>query len=357
MVKSRTGCLGTALLILCGGLWTGPVHAEDGTFIQLTRNDASKTEDDWRKDLGQVKEAGINTLIIQWSAQAPVLYTTAPTNRLPRFTEQYPVLDRIFAAAGHLHLDVVLGLENDPEYWARIKARDRVLRDYFLVRVARNEELQKTLLEKFGDEPNWKGTYIPDEVDDLTWRAPDKMPFMKDYLSLMSRRLRVNDPDRRIGVSTFFRARTAPDIYARMLTELIRGASLDTVLVQDGIGIGDPPQKYISIYFRELRKAWDQAASRGEPAAPASDTGKPDPSAQATRPVTLPALWAVIELFEQTSPPNEPFSAQSADPERVNMQVQDARPYFDHLVYFTFLDYADPDTGEEAAALFNLLRE
>ena len=38
-----------------------------------------------------------------------------------------------------------------PHYWSEITARDSVLRDYFLVRVAQNEKIQKALLSKFKD--------------------------------------------------------------------------------------------------------------------------------------------------------------------------------------------------------------
>jgi hypothetical protein len=245
--------------------------------------------------------------------------------------ETYETLERLFEAVRDSGLTLHLGLMNDPGYWTAITARDRVLRDYFLLRVARNERLQKQLLERFGNRPEWAGYYIAEEIDDLTWRDPRRAVFVRDYLSLMTARLKSNDPARPVAVSAFFRGRTAPDIFARTLLDLTTNGAhrVDAVLVQDGAGADDPPLAYIPLYFQALREAWTADA---------------------------PKLWGVIELFTQTSPEGQPFAAVAATPERVVKQIAAAAPHVERLVVFTLKDYADPSRGPGAAQLQQALR-
>jgi len=227
---------------------------------------------------------------------------------------------------------VHLGLMSDPGYWGAITGRDRVLRDYFLLRVARNERLQLQLLERFGNRSEWAGYYIPDEIDDLTWRSPGRADHMRNYLALMAQRLRTNDVARTIAVSAFFRGRTAPDIFARTLLGLTTNlaARVDALLIQDGAGVGDPPANYMPLYFKALSESW---------------------------PAGAPRLWGIVELFAQTSRGKETFAAVPAQPARVSGQIAAVAPYVERLVAFTVKDYADPSRGPAAAALFQALSE
>lgn len=302
------------------------------TFVQLTRSVATNSVAEWQADLNCLKAAGIDTVIVQWTVEPPVAYFRADTNVLPACHETYDTLENFFEAVKGSGIAVHLGLTSDPGYWHAITARDRLLRDYFLLRVARNEKLQRQLLERFGDRPEWVGYYIADEIDDLTWRTPARGAYLRDYLALMTQRLRTNDAARTVAVSAFFRGRTAPDIFARTLLSLTTNAAaqVDTVLVQDGAGVGDPPPAYMPVYFKTLGELW---------------------------PAGAPHLWGVVELFTQTSREMAPFAASPADPARVAGQITAVAPYVERLVAFTFKDYADPARGPAAAALYQSLSE
>lgn len=308
---------------------TVPAHAGrvTGTFIQLNRGVADKPVPEWAADLDRMKEAGINTLIVQWCAEGDLAYFKSD---LP-FGEQHATIENLLAAADGKGFRILLGLRNDPDYWKQITARDRVLRDYFMARVAQNEAVQLALKAKFDRSPDFAGYYIPDEIDDLNWRTPSRRALMKEYLAVLARRLKANDPDRPATVSSFVRGRTAPDIYANTLKELFASDShVDAVLIQDGVGVGDPPASYVALYFKELQQRWDEQG---------------------------PQLWGIVEAFEQTSKAGEAFAARPAPAGRLRKQVEAAAPYFDRLVLFTFLDYATPAKGPEAEALFDVLKE
>ena len=154
------------------------------------------------------------------------------------------------------------------------------------------------------------------------------------------------------------------------------------------MGVGDPPRRYVPIYFEELQNAWANARKENEarrkaaeapPAAanpPAqeevevislseepvylgvAETAAAEEPAASQDPEPLanvPALWGVIELFEQTSNMNEPFAARPATVTRMREQIRGAKPFFENLVFFAYPNYADPDLGGRAARLHKAL--
>lgn len=249
--------------------------------------------------------------------------------------EIFPVLERIIAAAERESMDLYLGLLHQPEYWVQIHARDQVLREFLLIRMARNARLHAALLETFGDSRAWVGTYIPDEIDDYSWRALDRRPHIQEYIRRMAGIIRRNDPGRAIAVSGFFRGRTSPVLVANIFRDITIGSELDYFLIQDGVGTGDPPLRYASIYYDMLRRTWDAVAPTQR----------------------LPELWGVVEAFTQTSAAHEPFEAVPAPADRFSLQMQAAHAYFPRLILFTLSDYMDPRLGVAAEAIYDAARE
>lgn len=310
------------LVWLCG---TGSATAgPTGTFIQLNRRYTERTGKQWRADLAQMRKIGIRLLIVQWCAEPGISYFLCD---LP-YQERYDTVRRILAAAAAEEMKVSLGLHGDPHYWTRINARKNVLRDYFLIRVSQNEKLQKALLQSFAFSPAWTGYYIPDEIDDLTWREPAKAGLIRSYVNLMCDRLRINDPDRLISMSAFFRGRTAPQVFAKTMLDILDADPLDRLLLQDGTGVGDPGERYTPVYFASFNKRWDRDQTK---------------------------LVCTLEAFKQVSSAGDPFAAVPADPARMRRQIDVAENHFKELVLFTFSDYVDPVLGSEAAALFEEL--
>lgn len=295
-----------------------------GTVIQLGRSSADKTVEQWRGDLDQMSKAGIRRLVVQWVAEEPVAYFGT---KLP-YAEQYPVLERMFSAMEGMSFEVYLGLANDPGYWTAITGRDITVRDYFLLRLARNMKIQAALLDAFGTRDAWKGYYIPDEIDDKSWRGDGRGVLMRDYLKAMVAGLKKADPSRKVAVSAFFRARTAPDVYARTLRGLVAETGMDLVLVQDGCGESDPPFRYLEDYYAALREGWKGAE---------------------------PRLECVVEAFRRVSTTNGVFAAEPVAASDLKSQMQLARQHFGGVLLFSFLDYTDPDLGSRGAEAYKAL--
>ncbi len=295
-----------------------------GTFVQLNRGIADKTVEQWRHDFEQMTNAGITRVVVQWAADDKVSYFT---NSLP-FAEQYPVIERLFAGMEGIPLSVYLGLRHDPNYWTEITGREVTLRDYFLVRLAHNLGLQKALMDAFSGQKAWKGYYLPDEIDDKSWRGDGRGKFMRDYLVSMAGALKKADPGRTVAVSAFFRGRTSPDVYARTLRGLVAETGLDDVMIQDGCGESDPPFRYLPDYFKAIREHWKMEA---------------------------PSVECVVEAFRRVATTNGAFAAEPVNADLLKAQLKLARENFDRVTVFSFLDYTDPDLGASGAAAYQAL--
>lgn len=292
-----------------------------GTFVQLSPGTA-KMSAAWAADFGQMKQIGIDTVIVQWSAEEGISYFT---NDLP-FAEFHTSIEAILRAAEQEGMGVYLGLQRDPRYWDHVTSRERVLKDYFEVRIAQNEKLQLEMLKRLGTRASWKGYYIPDEIDDINWRISEKTPIMRGYIARMSESLHANDDGRAILASAFYRMRTAPDVFASNLADLVGGSRLTRILVQDGLGAGISwkyAERYVPVYYEALARA---LATSGV------------------------SLGIVVEAFARASSPGEPFAAGPAAPERVGKQLEMAERHARQIVYFTFPNYIDPDLRSPAAA-------
>lgn len=326
----RCGILTALLASATLGAAAEPVG---GTFVQLRAADEGRTVEQWRADLDQMRAIGIRHLIVQWCAVDSVAYLQPKekpdaSDEAFHFTEHRAILEPLMAAVSNSGMTVTLGLQTDTRFWTEITASERVLRDYFLLRVAHHESLQALLLQKFSACAEWTGYYIPDEIDDLTWRNESKNRALQAYFRLLVDRIRSHDTNRTVYVSAFFRPRTAPYIFVRQLRQAVAETGIDCVLVQDGVGVHGMESMYVDVYYAALRDQWKLPGVR---------------------------LGCVLEAFQQLPEDSGQFKAVPAAPARFESQVKLAAAYFPERVLFSFCDYVDPDLGEASAALFRAL--
>ncbi len=326
-MKTFIRCRRSILAVLAALFCAAPLMAGEplGTFIQFSRASADKSVEQWRADLEQMSKAGIRRIIVQWVAEDPVAYFKSD---LFPYAEPYAVLERMFEAMKGMSFEVYLGLVHDPGYWTAISGRDITVRDYFLLRTARNLKVQAALLDTFGSQDSWKGYYIPDEIDDKSWRGDGRGGLVREYLRAMTAGLRKADPRRKVAVSAFFRARTAPDVHARTLRGLVADTGVDQVLVQDGCGESDPPFRYLGDYYAALQEGWKGAA---------------------------PQLECVVEAFRRVPTTNGVFAAEPVPASDLRSQIQLANRHFSGVLLFSFLDYTDPDLGTRGAEAYKVL--
>jgi hypothetical protein len=280
-----------------------------GIFLQPNAGYLKKDHSDWLRIFTRLKDRNIDTLYVQWSAENGRVYADLPLEN----HESQALLEKIFPAARECRLNVVLGLYHETTYWQQIPAPNDVLENFFYLRVAANERLLEQLHKKFGQEPSLAGYYIPDEIDDLNWRTPDRIGFYNLYLKLMVERIRKVDPQRPIAVSTFFRSRTAPRIYAENLYSILKDTGINRLLVQDGAGENNPAEPDRAMYFEKIKEVNEKGVE----------------------------LAGIIEIFSRTSPEGKPFAAVPASRDRILRQLSEGGKFFTSLVVFS-LDYLEP---------------
>lgn len=298
-----------------------------GTFIQFNRENAALSADEWREKLALIQAAGINQVIIQWSAENGLAYfEPAPEN----FTETYPSLNYIFRAAEDKGMQVITGLTYDPHYWDRVPARNDILDVYFRVRNTQNLRLQEALLDVFDGHSSWTGYYISEEIDDINWRQPGRSDLMRQFLLRSGRIVRERDDIRDLYISAFFRKRTAPATFAHNMWNLTYDTGINSLWVQDGIGVEFLGTPLIKPYYTSLQETFANSP---------------------------PDVTIVVELFEQVSTDDEAFAAEPALPGRVRNQLMNASLLQRDLLVFSILDYADPRGGSRQEELYKLIQE
>ena len=221
-----------------------------GIFLQPNAGYLKKDHTDWLRIFTRLKDRNIDTLYVQWSAEKGQVYADIPLEN----HESKALLEKIFPVARECGLNIVLGLYQETTYWQQIPAPNDVLENFFYLRVAANERLLEQLYKKFGHEPALAGYYLPDEIDDLNWRTPDRIGYYNQYLKLMVDRIRVYDSQRPVAISAFFRSRTAPRLFSENLKMMLKDSGVNLLLLQDGAGEGNPGEAYRPWYFEALQE-------------------------------------------------------------------------------------------------------
>lgn len=291
-----------------------PLSARDlpgvkGIFLQPGAANLARDEGYWLDLFQKLRKEHMDTLFLQWSAEPGQVFADLELEN----HEKQPFLEKIFQAAREAGLKVFLGLYQEPTYWRQIPAPLDVLENFFYLRAAANERLLEQVHKKFGQEPSLAGYYIPDEIDDWNWRTADRIGLYNGYLKLMVERIRKVDPQRPVAVSSFFRSRTVPRIYAENVFSILKDTGINWLLVQDGAGENNPAEPYRSLYLEKIKESKPQGIE----------------------------LAGIVELFSRTSREGEPFAAVAAPRERIGRQIAEARRYFEHLLAFS-LEYLEP---------------
>lgn len=241
------------LLILCLLMSAFATQADERIFYQPLNVDASLSETQWRRIWQDTVKQGAHTLIVQWTAYGDSDFGGATgwlANSLKLAREQ--------------GLDLVLGLNMDPAYYQRIDELDSAgLASYWQAQLGQSLAQQQKLRK------DWKlpvnGWYLPMELDDLHFQAPDRRQTLQRQLKDLAGKL-----DAPLHISVFSVGKLAPQVNARWLGELA-GAGIQ-VWWQDGAGTGRLPPLVRNGYVNALpcsigivQEAFRQVSAAGQP--------------------------------------------------------------------------------------------
>jgi hypothetical protein len=306
--------------------WCADKPRLTATFLQPLFEQADRSLKQWRELFTSLKTMGVSECILQWT-----LFDDRPFYASKAFkTDPVPLLETILGLADEFGLKITLGLVHDPDYWIRIKRDPKLVRVYLRRLYLDSMKLAEELAEIATQHKSVTGWYIPQEIDDKTWLAPDAKKALFEYLGDLTKGLRKAAPDFSVSVSGFSNAFADPDTCGTFWGELVAAAGLDRVLLQDGIGVGKLEIGYAGLYLNAASKA--VRASGG-------------------------LFTPVVETFVQTGgePINAgPFAAEPAPLARIETQMALAAASDPTgIAAFSIPEYMTPQGGAKAAALFH----
>ncbi|MDU9410615.1 DUF4434 family protein [Pseudomonas sp. zfem001] len=242
-------------------------NAEERLFFQPLNVDSSIDQQTWKSIWRSTAKAGVKVVIVQWTAHGE-----------SNFGGRDGWLANSLRLAQEQGLQLVLGLYMDPAYYQRHAELDGpALETYWQYQLGLSLAQQRLLREQ------WQlpvvGWYLPMELDDLQFQAPERRRVLYRQLQSFANKL-----DAPLHVSAYTGANLAPDIYAAWLYEL-QSLGL-SVWWQDGEGTGS--------LSKTVRRAYGQA---------------------------LPCEVGIVsEAFRQVSRDGEPFRAEPVEPKRIYPQ-------------------------------------
>jgi hypothetical protein len=238
-----------------------PAHAAcqglQGTFLQLTEAQLSRSAADWRQLIDELRTIGISNLFLQWTVvDRKALF---PTARLE--TAANSPLPYILDLAAHSGIRVWIGLAMDTRYWEEIKQSPDLLRTYFRKRVQDLSNFLDDLNTSIAGAP-FAGWYVADEIDDQTWLHPANRTVLKKYLADTVNLLKARRPGSKVAISGFSNSFADPDLLASFWAELIRSSGIDLLLFQDGVGEGKVAIENVALYYGPLNSAVREAGAQ-----------------------------------------------------------------------------------------------
>ena len=294
-----------------------------GVFIQLDLEKANWPRERWDSCFREMEQLGIRSVIIQWCRHGDVLYYGRAGSGAAG-TERGAV-GVIFDVVRERGFELYLGLYDDPAYWTQIQGPDRALDGYLGVLRARSTEVASDLLGLVGEYKGFRGFYISQEVDDVTWTKPTRMRSLTEFARALSADLRRLRPGCEVLMSSFFRGRTSPALLGRLWSGLAAEGKLNAVLLQDGFGAAKTTAYELDRYAGAFRKALAPGGTQ---------------------------LWSVVEVFDASATEGGAFVGKGANLDRVEAQLSAAGPHADRLVAFS-LEYLCPSSQTPGArALF-----
>jgi len=298
-----------------------------GTFVQLFGKD-NWSEAQWDEFFTEIKDLGMNTLIVQYTAFKNASNNITWFNSANTFTatKSKHTLERVLASAQRKGIEVHIGLHFDDTYWQH--QTDVVwLQTQANYCIAIAEEIQA----QFGTHIAFKGWYIPHEPEPNAYNTDEKVRlFREQFIDRISNRLHQlnNKP---VSIAAFWNSSlSTPEQLQHFMAELSK-SNLQIIMLQDGVGAQHVTLERLASYY--------EAAQRGLFEENKNYKG---------------VFWSDLETFAS---PNGEYPFHPATFDRVKQQLETALsiPKVSKIVSFHYFD--DMSTKSPHKAKADALRE
>lgn len=297
-----------------------------GTYLQLTTAHLEWREQDWAELFQHFEALGLSQLIVQWSVYEDRHFYTR--SGAARQNDVLPI-EAILNLADRAGMRVWLGLAFEEAYWREIAGKPEAVKPYLQKLAERSAAIAAELVPLVRRHASFAGWYIPHEIDDVSWRDPERRELLYDFVADLGDRLQAQMPDAAVAVSGFSNGAMDPIAFRVFWETLLRRApSVDTVLFQDGIGARKLDFYELPLYTEAIR----------------------DAAVAADRKVV-----AIVEVFDQVAGPplnDQAFQAVPAPLKRIIRQLELAQGYAPTAVAFSVPEYLSPKGGDAARTLY-----
>lgn len=332
----RWRMLGMALALTAIAMMVGAAPRESndaapslrlaGTYLQLNASHLEWQASDWEELFRHFEALGLSQLIVQWTVYEDRKLYAVPAGEPGRAS---PV-ETILQLADRAGMHVWVGLASEERYWKEIASKPDTLKTYLDDLRTRSAQIANELAPIVGRHVSFAGWYVPQEIDDLSWRDDEHRKLLHAYLSGLSGTLSELRPGSSVAVSGFANGSLDPLAFREFWESLLHEApAVDTVLFQDGIGARKLDLYELPLYTAAIRKAADA-------------TGR--------------SVIAIVELFDQIAGPpldEQHFAAVPAPLSRIMRQLEHAHRYAPLVVAFSVPEYLSPKGGEAARTLYD----
>ena len=298
-----------------------------GTFVQLFGKD-NWSEAQWDEFLTEIKDVGMNTLIVQYTAFKNASNNITWFNSANTFTatKSKNTLQRLLASAGRKAIEVHIGLHFDDTYWQH-QTDVAWLQTQANYCIAIAEEIQA----QFGTHVAFKGWYIPHEPEPNAYNTDEKVRlFREQFIDRISNRLHQlnNKP---VSIAAFWNSSlSTPEQLQHFMAELSK-SNLQIVMLQDGVGAQHVTLNRLANYY--------EAAQRGLFEENKNYKG---------------VFWSDLETFAS---PNGEYPFHPATFDRVKQQLETALSIKKVSKVVSFHYFDDMSTKSSHKAKADALRE
>jgi len=299
-----------------------------GTFIQLFENinyprpPIDWNAKDWLEEIRYMKEAKIDTIIIQYAIYDNDAYYPSKYGKMITRTDQ---IESILSACQKEKLSVYLGLTLESKWW---KGASDIK---FLSQLKeRNIAVAKELLSKYGRYKCIKGWYLPFEIEDRAWIRSEREDVLTKFLKDTVKTLKNLTPQFPIIISPYFLGIISPEELALRWARLFKLTGIDIVAIQDGAGRMNYKisNEKIYEYFKAFKEEFNKNNIR---------------------------LWTDMEIYHQTENwPN--WDAEPTSIESIRERLEIEGPLVEKIVCFEFHHYMSPKMGDKQKRLYQLYR-
>lgn len=306
---------------------TGAFIQYNSGIIKTKNNPDGWSENIWQDELEAFRQAGMDTIIIQFLELDKESFIPDPKDKLA-----VDPTEAILTYADAHRIKVFIGLWNKEWEGKKIRSLDN---DLIKANDKNCKRVAQTALKKYGKHDSFVGWYIPQEIWNIKW-DPTQITRMRNLYRLISDNAKKLDQNNKpVAISPYF----DPNNYKgddpnpqETYKALLQNSGIDILILQDGVGANcletkEKIDSTVKHYFQQFHNAANAAGVK---------------------------FWGNLESFKTISGGclDEYKTKQILEPTDINRfsaQIEAALrradgdvPMFEKLVTFDFFEFMSP---------------